>query len=56
MDRYDIPKSEIQNVGSRNVLIALPLYEIVHKYKVRREEQQQPLPIISITERDIWTS
>ena len=57
MDRYDIPKSEIQNVGSRNVLIALPLYGIVHKYRVRREEeQQQPLPIISITERDMWTS
>ena len=46
MDRYDIPKSEIQNTG-RNVLIGLPLYGIVHKYKVRREEEQ-PLPIISI--------
>ena len=59
MDRYDIPKSEIQNTGSRNVLIGLPLYGIVHKYKVRREEeeqQQQPLPIISITERYIRTS
>ena len=54
MDRYDIPKSEIQNTG-RNVLIGLPLYGIVHKYKVRREEEQ-PLPIISITERDIRTS
>lgn len=42
MDRYDIPKSEIQNTG-RNVLIGLPLYGIVHKYKVRREEE--PLPI-----------
>ena len=42
-DRYDIPKSEIQNTGSRNVLIGLPLYGIVHKYKVRREEE--PLPI-----------
>ena len=42
MDRYDIPKSEIQNTGSRNVLIGLPLYGIVHKYKVRRED---PLPI-----------
>jgi hypothetical protein len=30
MDRYDIPKSEIQNAG-RNVLIGLlPLYGIVH--------------------------
>jgi hypothetical protein len=47
MDRYDIPKSEIQNTG-RNVLIGLPLYGIVHKYKVRREEL---LPPISITER-----
>lgn len=42
MDRYDIPKSEIQNTD-RNVLIGLPLYGIVHKYKVRREEE--PLPI-----------
>ena len=58
MDRYDIPKSEIQNTGSRNVLIGLPLYGIVHKYKVRREEeeQQSPLPIISIRERYIRTS
>jgi hypothetical protein len=44
MDRYDIPKSEIQNTGSRNVLIGLPLYGIVHEYKVRREEEE-PLPI-----------
>ena len=50
MDRYDIPKSEIQNTGSRNVLIALPLYGIVHKYRVRREEEES-LPIISIRER-----
>ena len=42
MDRYDIPKSEIQNTD-RNVLIGLPLYGIVHKYKVRCEEE--PLPI-----------
>ena len=48
MDRYDIPKSEIQSTG-RNALIGLPLCGIVHKYKVRREEQL--LPIISITER-----
>jgi hypothetical protein len=54
MDRYDIPKSEIQSTGSRNVLIALLLYGVVHKYKVRREEEeeQQPLPIISMTGRD----
>jgi hypothetical protein len=48
MDRYDIPKSEIQNTG-RNVLIGLPLYRIVHRYKVRRKEE--PLRIISTTER-----
>jgi hypothetical protein len=52
MDRYDIPKSEIQNAGSRNVLIGLPLYGIVHKYKVGREEEEL-LPIISTTERHI---
>jgi hypothetical protein len=49
MDRYDIPKSEIQNTGrDRNVLIGLPLYGIVHKYKAGREEE--PLPIISTSE------
>jgi hypothetical protein len=48
MDRYDIPKSEIQNTG-RNVLIGLPLYRIIHRYKVRRKEE--PLRIISTTER-----
>jgi hypothetical protein len=52
MDRYDIPKSEIQNTGrGRNVLIGLPLYGIVHKYKVSRAGEEQQLPIISITER-----
>jgi hypothetical protein len=51
MDRYDIPKSEIQNTGrDRNVLIGLPLYGIVHKYKVSRKEEEEPLPIISTTE------
>jgi hypothetical protein len=50
MDRYDIPKSEIQNTG-RNVLIGLPLYGIVHKYKVRREEEEEPLHITSRSER-----
>lgn len=49
MDRYDIPTSEIQNTG-RNVLIGLPLYGIVHKYKVRREEEEL-LPITSTSER-----
>jgi hypothetical protein len=50
MDRYDIPKSEIQHTGSRNVLIGLPLYRIEHKYKVSRKEEE-PLPIISTTKR-----
>jgi len=51
MDRYDIPKSEIQHTGrSTNVLIGLPLCGIVHKYKVSREEEK-PLPIISMTQR-----
>jgi hypothetical protein len=49
MDRYDIPKSEIQNNGSKNVLIGLPLYGIVHKYKVNREEEI--LSPINTTER-----
>ena len=49
MDRYNIPKSEIQN-AARNMLIGLPLYGIVHKYKVSREEEL--LPIISTTERE----
>ena len=40
-DRYDIPKSAIR-FASRNVLIDLPFYEIVRKYKVRRDE---PLPM-----------
>ena len=52
MDRYDIPKSEIQNTSrDRNVLIGLPLYGIVHKYKVSRKEEEEPLPIISTTKR-----
>jgi hypothetical protein len=53
MDRYDIPKSEIQNRG-RNVLIGLPLYGIVHRYKVSREEEE-PLPI-STTETYVQVS
>jgi hypothetical protein len=39
-DRYDIPKSKIK-FAAANVLIDLPFYEIVKKYKVSREE---PLP------------
>jgi adenylate cyclase len=49
-DRYDIPKSEIQQVGG-NVLIGLPLYQIVKKYKVSRQE---PLPTGKETQ-DPWT-
>jgi hypothetical protein len=36
-DRYDIPKSAIR-FASRNVLIDLPFYEIVRKYKISRDE------------------
>ena len=39
-DRYDIPKSEIR-FAAANVLIDMPFYEIVKKYKVSRED---PLP------------
>src|SRR5262245_22261127 len=36
-ERYDIPISEIQQVGG-NVLIGLKIYDIVSKYKVSRKE------------------
>ena len=39
-DRYDIPKEAIR-FASRNVLIDLPFYQIVRKYKVSRDD---PLP------------
>ncbi len=39
-DRYDIPKEAIR-FASRNVLIDLPFYEIVRRYKVSRND---PLP------------
>ena len=39
-DRFDIPKDKIR-FASRNVLIDLPFYEIVRKYKVHRDD---PLP------------
>lgn len=39
-DRFDIPKDKIR-FASRNVLIDLPFYEIVRKYKVSRDD---PLP------------
>ena len=49
-DRYDIPKSEIKFTAG-NVLINLPLYEIVKKYKVSRDE---PLPAGKAV-KDPWT-
>jgi hypothetical protein len=49
-DRYDIPKSKIKFTAG-NVLIDLPLYEIVKKYKVSREE---PLPA-GKSVKDPWT-
>ena len=48
-ERYDIPISEIQQVGA-NVLIGLPLKEILNKYKANRED---PLPT---SRKDPWTS
>jgi hypothetical protein len=48
-ERYDIHVSEIQQVGA-NVLIGLPIKEIVSKYKVNRED---PLPT---SRKDPWTS
>ncbi len=39
-DRYDIPKSKIR-FAAANVLVDMPFYEIVKKYKVSRED---PLP------------
>ena len=47
-DRYDIPTSKIK-FAAGNVLIDLPLYEIVKKYKVSRDE---PLPA---SRKDPWT-
>jgi adenylate cyclase len=48
-ERYDIPITEIQQVGA-NVLIGLKMYDIVTKYKVNRNE---PLPT---TRKDPWSS
>ena len=48
-ERYDIPVSEIQQVGA-NVLIGLKLYDIVKKYKVSRKD---PLPT---SRKDPWAS
>ena len=48
-ERYDIPISDIQQVGA-NVLIGKKIYDIVTKYKVDRKE---PLPT---SRKDPWTS
>ena len=48
-ERYDIPISDIQQVGA-NVLIGKKMYDIVTKYKVDRKE---PLPT---SRKDPWTS
>src|SRR5918999_1130008 len=48
-ERYDIPISEVQQVGA-NVLIGLKMYDLVTKYKVDRKE---PLPT---SRKDPWTS
>jgi hypothetical protein len=48
-ERYDIPISEIQQVGA-NVLIGLTIKDIVNKYKGNRED---PLPT---SLKDPWTS
>ena len=48
-ERYDIPISEIQQVGA-NVLIGLTLKDIISRYKVNRED---PLPT---SRKDPWTS
>ena len=48
-DRYDIPKSAIR-FAAGNVLIDLPFYEIVRKYKVDRKE---PLPSDSAPSVDL---
>ena len=48
-ERYDIPISEVQQVGA-NVLIGLKMYDLMTKYKVDRKE---PLPT---SRKDPWTS
>jgi adenylate cyclase len=46
-ERYDIPMSEIQQVGA-NVLIGLRMYDIVTKYKVSRQE------LLPTSRQDPW--
>jgi hypothetical protein len=48
-ERYDIPISEVQQVGA-NVLIGLKMYDIVTKYRVGRND---PLPT---SRKDPWSS
>lgn len=50
-DRYDILKTEIQTTG-RNVLIGLPFYEIVRRYKKSRKEA---LPTSKPASRWVYT-
>src|ERR671910_3273646 len=47
-ERYDIPISEVQQVGA-NVLIGLRIYDIVTKYKVSRQE------LLPTSRQDPWT-
>ena len=47
-ERYDIPMSEIQQVGA-NVLIGLRMYDIITKYKVSRQE------LLPTSRQDPWT-
>jgi hypothetical protein len=47
-ERYDIPISEVQQVGA-NVLIGLRMYDIVTKYKVSRQES------LPSSRHDPWT-
>ncbi len=46
-ERYDIPISEIQQVGA-NVLIGLRMYDIITKYKVSRQE------LLPTSRQDPW--
>ncbi|HZA61389.1 MAG TPA: adenylate/guanylate cyclase domain-containing protein [Nitrososphaeraceae archaeon] len=47
-ERYDIPISEVQQVGA-NVLIGLRMYDIVTKYRVSRQE------LLPTSRQDPWT-
>ncbi|MGB8134460.1 MAG: adenylate/guanylate cyclase domain-containing protein [Nitrososphaeraceae archaeon] len=47
-ERYDIPISEIQQVGA-NVLIGLKMYDVITRYKVSRQE------LLPTSRQDPWT-